>query len=126
MRAVDILTPVGFGQRGLIVAPPRTGKTVLLHNMANAISTNSPEACLIILLVDERPEEVTDFRRHTRGEVVSSTFDETPQSHTHAAEMVIEKARRWSRWASTWSSCSIRLRGWRGPTTRWPRTAARS
>jgi transcription termination factor Rho len=94
MRAVDILTPVGFGQRGLIVAPPRTGKTVLLHNMANAISTNSPEACLIILLVDERPEEVTDFRRHTQGEVVSSTFDETPQSHTHAAEMVIEKARR--------------------------------
>jgi transcription termination factor Rho len=94
MRAVDILTPVGFGQRGLIVAPPRTGKTVLLHNMANAISTNSPEVALIILLVDERPEEVTDFRRHTRGEVVSSTFDETPQSHTHAAEMVIEKARR--------------------------------
>ncbi|MGA2445189.1 MAG: transcription termination factor Rho [Opitutaceae bacterium] len=94
MRAVDILTPVGFGQRGLIVASPRTGKTVLLHNMANAISTNSPEVTLIILLVDERPEEVTDFRRHTRGEVVSSTFDETPQSHTHAAEMVIEKARR--------------------------------
>jgi transcription termination factor Rho len=94
MRAVDILTPVGFGQRGLIVAPPRTGKTVLLHNMANAISTNSPETTLIILLVDERPEEVTDFRRHTKGEVVSSTFDETPQSHTHAAEMVIEKARR--------------------------------
>jgi transcription termination factor Rho len=94
MRAVDILTPVGFGQRGLIVAPPRTGKTVLLHNMANAVSTNSPDAKLIILLVDERPEEVTDFRRHTRGEVVSSTFDETPESHTHAAEMVIEKARR--------------------------------
>jgi transcription termination factor Rho len=94
MRAVDILTPVGFGQRGLIVAPPRTGKTVLLHNMANAISTNSPDVTLIILLVDERPEEVTDFRRHTKGEVVSSTFDETPQSHTHAAEMVIEKARR--------------------------------
>jgi len=94
MRAVDILTPVGYGQRGLIVAPPRTGKTVLLHNMANAISTNSPETKLIILLVDERPEEVTDFRRHTKGEVVSSTFDETPESHTHAAEMVIEKARR--------------------------------
>ena len=94
MRAVDILTPAGFGQRGLIVAPPRTGKTVLLHNMANSISTNSPEVTLIILLVDERPEEVTDFRRHTRGEVVSSTFDETPESHTHAAEMVIEKARR--------------------------------
>ncbi|OHE80935.1 MAG: transcription termination factor Rho [Verrucomicrobia bacterium RIFCSPLOWO2_12_FULL_64_8] len=94
MRAVDILTPVGFGQRGLIVAPPRTGKTVLLHHMANAISTNSPDAILIILLVDERPEEVTDFKRQTRGEVVSSTFDETPESHTHAAEMVIEKARR--------------------------------
>jgi len=94
MRAVDILTPVGFGQRGLIVAPPRTGKTVLLHNMANSISTNSPDVTLIILLVDERPEEVTDFRRHTKGEVVSSTFDETPESHTHAAEMVIEKARR--------------------------------
>ncbi len=94
MRAVDILTPVGFGQRGLIVAPPRTGKTVLLHNMANAISTNSPDVQLIILLVDERPEEVTDFRRHTRGEVVSSTFDENPESHVHAAEMVIEKARR--------------------------------
>ncbi len=79
-RIIDLFDPIGFGQRGLIVAPPRTGKTVLLHNMANAISTNSPEACLIILLVDERPEEVTDFRRHTRGEVVSSTFDETPRA----------------------------------------------
>jgi transcription termination factor Rho len=94
MRAVDLLTPVGFGQRGLIVAPPRTGKTVLLHNIANSISHNFPELKLIILLVDERPEEVTDFRRHTRGEVVSSTFDEMPESHVHAAEMVIEKARR--------------------------------
>jgi transcription termination factor Rho len=94
MRAVDLLTPVGFGQRGLIVAPPRTGKTVLLHNIANSISHNYPEFKLIILLVDERPEEVTDFRRHTRGEVVSSTFDEMPESHVHAAEMVIEKARR--------------------------------
>ncbi len=94
MRAVDLLTPVGFGQRGLIVAPPRTGKTVLLHNIANSISHNYPEFKLIILLVDERPEEVTDFRRHTRGEVVSSTFDEMPESHIHAAEMVIEKSRR--------------------------------
>ncbi len=94
MRAVDLLTPVGFGQRGLIVAPPRTGKTVLLHNIANSISHNFPEIKLIILLVDERPEEVTDFRRHTKGEVVSSTFDEMPESHVHAAEMVIEKARR--------------------------------
>jgi transcription termination factor Rho len=94
MRAVDILTPIGFGQRGLIVAPPRTGKTVLLQNIANSISANSPEAKLILLLIDERPEEVTDFRRHTKGEVVSSTFDETPESHVHCAEMVIEKARR--------------------------------
>jgi len=94
MRMVDIVTPVGFGQRGLIVAPPRTGKTVLMQNMANSIVANSPEAKLIILLVDERPEEVTDFKRHCKGEVVSSTFDETPESHVHCAEMVIEKARR--------------------------------
>ena len=94
MRAVDILTPIGFGQRGLIVAPPRTGKTILLQNIANSISENSPFAKLILLLVDERPEEVTDFRRHTKGEVVSSTFDESPESHVHAAEMVGEKARR--------------------------------
>jgi transcription termination factor Rho len=94
MRAVDILTPIGFGQRGLIVAPPRTGKTVLLQNIANSISENSPEVKLILLLIDERPEEVTDFRRHTKGEVVSSTFDESPESHIHCAEMVGEKARR--------------------------------
>jgi transcription termination factor Rho len=94
MRAVDILTPIGFGQRGLIVAPPRTGKTVLLQNIANSISANSPEVKLILLLIDERPEEVTDFRRHTKGEVVSSTFDETPENHVHCAEMVIEMCRR--------------------------------
>jgi len=94
MRTVDILTPIGFGQRGLIVAPPRTGKTILLQNIANSVSENSPFAKLICLLVDERPEEVTDFRRHTKGEVVASTFDETPESHVHCAEMVGEKARR--------------------------------
>jgi transcription termination factor Rho len=94
MRAVDILTPIGFGQRALIVAPPRTGKTILLQNIANSITANSPHAKLILLLIDERPEEVTDFRRHTKGEVVSSTFDETPESHVHCAEMVIENARR--------------------------------
>lgn len=94
MRAVDLLTPIGFGQRGLLVAPPRTGKTVLLQNIANSISHNFPEKKLILLLIDERPEEVTDFKRHTTGEVVSSTFDEAPESHVHAAEMVIEKARR--------------------------------
>ena len=94
MRLVDIVTPIGFGQRGLIVAPPRTGKTVLMQNIANAVSANFPEVKLIILLVDERPEEVTDFKRHTKGEVVSSTFDESPESHVHCAEMVVERARR--------------------------------
>ncbi|HTQ31931.1 MAG TPA: transcription termination factor Rho [Opitutaceae bacterium] len=94
MRVVDMLTPIGFGQRGLIVAPPRTGKTVLLQNIANSISHNSPKTKLILLLIDERPEEVTDFRRHTKGEVVSSTFDEPPENHVHAAEMVGEKSRR--------------------------------
>lgn len=94
MRAVDILTPIGFGQRGLIVAPPRTGKTILLQNIANSVSANFPDVHLIILLVDERPEEVTDFKRHTKGEIVASTFDESPENHVHAAEMVGEKARR--------------------------------
>ena len=94
MRVVDCLTPVGFGQRGLIVAPPRTGKTVLMQGMANSIQKNYPDSHLIILLIDERPEEVTDFRRQVSSEVISSTFDETAESHVHAAEMVIEKARR--------------------------------
>ena len=94
MRVVDLLTPIGLGQRGLIVAPPRTGKTVLLQGIANSIAENNPEVHLIVLLVDERPEEVTDFRRQTKGEVISSTFDEPAESHVHAAEMVIEKARR--------------------------------
>ena len=94
MRIVDLITPVGFGQRGLIVAPPRTGKTVLMQGMARAIQVNYPEAHLIILLVDERPEEVTDFRKQVTGEVIASTFDESAESHIHAAEMVIEKARR--------------------------------
>ena len=94
MRVVDCLTPVGFGQRGLIVAPPRTGKTVLMQGIANSVQKNYPDAHLIILLIDERPEEVTDFRRQVSGEVISSTFDESAESHVHAAEMVIEKARR--------------------------------
>ncbi len=95
MRIVDLLTPVGLGQRGLIVAAPRTGKTVLMQGMANAIRENRPDVYMIILLVDERPEEVTDFRRTVQGaEVISSTFDEAAESHVHAAEMVIEKARR--------------------------------
>ncbi len=94
MRTIDILTPIGFGQRGLIVAPPRTGKTVILQNIANSVSENFPDYTLILLLIDERPEEVTDFKRHTKGEVVASTFDESPENHVHCAEMVGEKARR--------------------------------
>ena len=95
MRIVDILTPIGFGQRGLIVAPPRTGKTVLLQNIAHSIVKNQPQAHLIILLIDERPEEVTDFKNLLPGiEVISSTFDESPESHVRAAEVVIEKAKR--------------------------------
>ncbi len=94
MRVIDALTPIGFGQRGLIVAPPRTGKTVLLQGIANSLEENSPEADLIVLLIDERPEEVTDFRRMVKGEVIASTFDEAADNHVHVAEMVIEKARR--------------------------------
>jgi transcription termination factor Rho len=94
-RAVDLFCPVGKGTRGLIVAPPRTGKTVLMQKLANAILKNSPGSHLIILLIDERPEEVTDMERSCKGaEVVSSTFDEPPERHVQVAEMVIEKARR--------------------------------
>jgi transcription termination factor Rho len=94
MRIVDIITPIGKGQRGLIVAPPRTGKTVLMQKIANSITTNNPEAVLIVLLIDERPEEVTDMERSVNGEVISSTFDEPPGRHVQVAEMVLEKARR--------------------------------
>ena len=93
-RVVDLITPIGMGQRGLIVAPPRTGKTVLMQKIANAISKNNPEVELIILLIDERPEEVTDMQRSVKAEVVSSTFDEPPERHVQVAEMVIEKAKR--------------------------------
>ena len=87
-------SPLGKGQRGLIVAPPRTGKTVLLQNIANSITTNHPECYLIVLLIDERPEEVTDMQRSVKGEVICSTFDEPPSRHVQVAEMVIEKAKR--------------------------------
>ncbi|SHE86924.1 transcription termination factor Rho [Desulfacinum infernum DSM 9756] len=94
-RVMNLLTPIGFGQRGLIVAPPRTGKTMLLQNIANAVAKNHREAYLIVLLIDERPEEVTDMQRNVRAaEVVSSTFDEPAQRHVQVAEMVIEKAKR--------------------------------
>jgi transcription termination factor Rho len=93
-RVVDLMSPLGKGQRGLIVAPPRTGKTVLMQNIANAIAKNHPEVFLIVLLIDERPEEVTDMMRTVKGEVISSTFDEPPTRHVQVAEMVIEKAKR--------------------------------
>ncbi len=93
-RVVDLMAPLGNGQRALIVAPPRTGKTVLMQNIANAISINRPDVKLIVLLIDERPEEVTDMSRNVKGEVVSSTFDEPPTRHVQVAEMVLEKAKR--------------------------------
>ncbi len=93
-RVMDLLTPVGKGQRGLIVAPPRTGKTMLLQSIANSITANHPEVVLIVLLIDERPEEVTDMQRSVKGEVISSTFDEPAGRHVQVAEMVIEKAKR--------------------------------
>ncbi len=94
MRVMDLLTPIGKGQRGLIVAAPRTGKTMLLQKLANSVTTNHPEVKLIVLLIDERPEEVTDMKRSVKGEVISSTFDEPPDRHIQVAERVIEKAKR--------------------------------
>jgi len=94
VRVMDLLTPIGKGQRGLIVSPPRAGKTMLLQAIANSVTTNHPEVILIVLLIDERPEEVTDMIRSVKGEVVSSTFDEPAQRHVQVAEMVIEKAKR--------------------------------
>ncbi|MBN9377458.1 MAG: transcription termination factor Rho [Chlamydiales bacterium 38-26] len=93
-RVLDLAAPIGKGQRGLIVAPPRTGKTIILQNIANAIAANNPEVIVIVLMIGERPEEVTDMQRIVKGEVVSSTFDEPPERHVQVAEMVIEKARR--------------------------------
>jgi transcription termination factor Rho len=93
-RVIDLLTPIGKGQRGLIVSPPRAGKTVILQKMANSITTNHPEVVLIVLLIDERPEEVTDMERSVKGEVISSTFDEPAERHVQVADMVIEKAKR--------------------------------
>jgi transcription termination factor Rho len=93
-RIMDLLTPIGMGQRGLVVAQPRTGKTMLLQSIANSVTANHPEIILLVLLIDERPEEVTDMQRSVKGEVVSSTFDEPAQRHVQVAEMVIEKAKR--------------------------------
>jgi len=94
MRVMDLFTPIGKGQRGLIVSPPRAGKTMLLQKIANSITTNHPEVVLLVLLIDERPEEVTDMQRSVKGEVISSTFDEPAQRHVQVSEMIIEKAKR--------------------------------
>ena len=93
MRIMDIFTPVGKGQRGLIVSPPKSGKTILLQTIANSIARNHPEVHLIVLLIDERPEEVTDMQRNVKAEVVSSTFDEPPERHVQVSEMVLQKAK---------------------------------
>ena len=94
MRMIDLISPVGKGQRGMIVAPPKVGKTTLLKKIANSITTNNPEIQLIVLLIDERPEEVTDMRRSIKGDVIFSTFDELPEHHVKVAEMVLERAKR--------------------------------
>jgi transcription termination factor Rho len=94
MRIMDLLCPIGKGQRGLIVAQPKTGKTTLLQQIANSITTNHPEIILMVLLIDERPEEVTDMERSVKAEVISSTFDEPPERHVQVADMVLEKAKR--------------------------------
>ena len=94
MRVLDLFAPIGKGQRGLIVAQPKTGKTILLQKIANAITENHPEVHLLILLVDERPEEVTDMERHVRAEVIASTFDQEPERHVEVASIVLEKAKR--------------------------------
>ena len=106
-RVMDLLTPVGKGQRGLIVAPPSTGKTMLLKSIANR-SPNHPEVVLIVLLIDERPEEVTDMQRCVKAEVISSTFDEPAVRHVKVADIVIEKAKSMVECGTTSSSCSIR------------------
>ncbi len=94
MRVMDLLAPIGFGQRGMIVAQPYSGKTILLQKIANSITTNHPDAYLIVLLIDERPEEVTDMQRSVKGEVIASTFDEPADRHVQVAEIVLEKAKR--------------------------------
>ena len=125
-RAIDLVSPIGRGQRALLVAPPKTGKTVMLQNIAHAITANYPDVELIVLLIDERPEEVTEMSRSVRGEVVSSTFDEPAQRHVQVAEMVIEKASVWWNTKKTWSSCLTRLPASPAPITPSCRPPAKS
>ena len=125
-RVIDLIAPIGMGQRALIVAPPRTGKTVMLQNMATAISENHPEVFLIVLLIDERPEEVTDMSRSVKGEVVASTFDEPATRHVQVTEMVLEKAKRPGRaQAGRGDPAGQHHPPGPPPTTRWSRPAAR-
>ena len=125
-RVMDLTTPIGKGQRGLIVAAPRTGKTMLLQAIARAILKNHKEVTLIVLLIDERPEEVTDWQRQVKAEVISSTFDEPAQRHAQVAEMVLEKAKRLSNIRKMSSYCWTALPAWLVPTIPLRRQAARS
>ena len=125
-RIIDLVAPIGKGQRGLIVAPPKAGKTMVLQAIANAITTNNPECHLMVVLVDERPEEVTDMQRAVKGEVISSTFDRPADDHTRSPSSPSSGPSASSRWATTSSSCSTRSPGWAGPTTSPPRRAAAS
>src|SRR4029077_17235907 len=137
-RIIDLICPIGKGQRGLIVSPPKAGKTMILQAIANAITKNNPECHLMVVLVDERPEEVTDMQRTVKGEVIHSTFDHPADDHTTVAELAIERAKRlvergpaggpsvWWRWATTGSPCWITSPASAGPTTTRLRPAAAS
>ena len=118
-RLIDIVSPLGKGQRGMIVAPPKAGKTTVLKKIANSITTNHPEVELMVLLIDERPEEVTDMERSVQGEVISSTFDQTPENHVRVADMVLEARNASSSTAPTSSFCSTALPGLPGPIISW-------
>ena len=124
-RIIDLVAPIGKGQRGLIVSPPKAGKTMVLQAIATAIANSHPEVKLMVVLVGERPEEVTDLRRSVRGEVISSTFDQAAEDHIRVAEMAIERAKRLvEAGRATWWCCSIPSPGSAGPTTWPPRPAA--
>ena len=125
-RVIDLIMPIGKGQRALIVSPPKAGKTMIQQAIANAISQNHPECHLMVVLVDERPEEVTDMERTVKGEVIASTFDRPPRDHTTVAELAIERAKRLVELGRTWSCCSTRSPGSAGRTTWPPRRRAAS
>jgi transcription termination factor Rho len=123
-RRVDLAAPIGRGQRGLIVAPPKAGKTMLLKAIANGITTNAPDIHLLVVLIGERPEEVTDIRRSVAGDVIAATFDEPVEDHIKIAELVLERAKRLVEQGRDVVSCWTRSRAWRAPTTSRCRRAA--